>query len=1039
MTGYCLFPDIRDNRVIFVNDNDLWEFNTEDRRIRKIIGGMGIITTPRISPDGKWIAFRSAKSASPGPAEIYLVPSAGGEAIRTTFFGSPMTSIAGWSPEGKLIVSTDSGRPFVRWMELYEFGTESGGPEALNLGPATAIEYSQNGVVLARNSVDLPQWKRYRGGARGKFWKDTRGDGIFSKFLELDGNLTSPMWVGDRLYFISDHEGTGNLYSVNAVGTELRQHTQHSEFFARNARSDGRNIVYQCGGCIYLFDTVKQHTAKLEIETPAARLQTKERFIDTGEFLEECVPDTKGEKVLLVVRGKLFLMGNWDGAVTQLGTHEGVRYRLGAVLHSGNIAAVSDEHGEESIEILDSHGKKLRTVRVEGSVMKLEAAKAKDLIAYSTNRFDIRVLDVSKGSVRAIDRSEYGIVEEFSWSPDGTILAYSFPEKLNASTIRLATVASGRKANVTEPNANDFSPAFDPSGRYLYFLSDRELDPVYDKIIFDLGFPKAARPFAVTLRDDMPSPFIKPAIGEKKETNRALKVDMVGIKNRVEPFPVEGADFVKIRGTSGKALFLSFPVEGLKKYYLYSDEKRKGTLMSYDFDKMECEEIASGITDFALSGDSSQLLLNYGNDIRMVDASRKVEPAAEKKPGKRSGYIDLGRIKATVNPPEEWKEMLRETWRLMRENYWREDMLGRDWTSVHKKYSELLPGISTRYELSDLIREMQGELGTSHSYESGGDYNSESPYIIGSLGADFELRKGSYHIRDIYVGDPANDGEKSPLLSPGVNARKGDRLLSINGVTLSARRPPGQLLENRAGDLVTIVLERGRSRKSYTVRTLKNEKRLLYRAWVEKNRKYVHERTGGRIGYLHIPDMGPNGFAEFHRIYRIETEMDGLIVDVRYNSGGSVSALLLEKLARKRIGYDRPRRGKPIPYPPDSVKGPMVAITNELAGSDGDIFSHGFKLLELGPLIGTRTWGGVIGINPRIKLADGTRVTQPQFAFWFKDVGWGVENYGTDPTIEVEIAPQDYRAGKDPQLERAITEIDRMLGSSKTMLDEPRL
>ncbi len=1037
MNGYYLFPDIKGNSIIFVNDDELWEFDTGEGSVRKIAGGMGIITTPRFSPDGKWIAFRCMKSASQSSAEIYLIPSGGGEATRITYFGSPMTSVAGWSPEGKLIVSTDYGRPFAKWAELHEFDTDGSERRLLNLGPASAIEFGRPGVVLARNSGDLPQWKRYRGGARGKFWKDNSGDGKFGKFLELDGNLTSPMWIGNRLYFVSDHEGTGNIYSVNAAGGDIRRHTQHKDFFARNARSDGRRIVYQNGGDIYLLDPGEKSPEKLDIDTQATRLQTRERFIDTREFLEECVLDVKGENVLLGARGKLFVMGNWEGAAVQLGKHHGVRYRLGTFLHSGRIAAVGDEGGEESIVILNRNDGKMRTIPVDGSVMRLEAAGGSDLIAFSTNRFEISVLDTDRESVRVLDTSDYGIIDEFAWSHDCKHIAYSFPEKMNASSIRLVNVATGKKVNVTLPNANDFSPAFDPAGRYLYFLSDRELDPVYDKIMFDLGFPKTARPFAVTLRDDIPSPFIEPNhAGGGKDKG---KVDYAGIENRVEPFPVEDADYEKIRGVQGKVLFLSFPVEGSKKYYLYSAEKRRGTLVSYDLDKMEREEIAFGVSDFDLSGDASRLLLFYGNEIRVVEAGKKPDAGAEKKPGKSSGYIDLGRVKTTVKPSEEWKQMLRETWRLMRENYWRQDMLGRDWNAVHSKYSRLLPRVSTRYELSDLIREMQGELGTSHSYEIGGDYDSRSPYPIGGLGADFEMRNGVCYIRDIFVGDPANDGEKSPLLSPGVNAAKGDRLLSINGVAISNKVSPQQLLENRSGDLISISLGRGRTRATHTVRTLNNEKRLIYRSWVEKNRRYVHERTGGRIGYLHIPDMGPNGFAEFHRIYRIENEREGLIVDVRYNSGGHVSALLLEKLARKRIGYDRPRRGKTIPYPQDSVKGPMVAITNELAGSDGDIFSHGFKLLNLGPLIGTRTWGGVIGINPRIRLVDGTRVTQPQFAFWFKDVGWGVENYGTEPTIEVEIAPQDYAAGHDPQLERAIAEITEMLRTTRTMLEEPKL
>lgn len=1035
MKSYCLYPDIFENRIVFTSDDDLWLFDLVSGTVRKIAGGLGIITYPRFSPDGKTVAFRVVRYAAQSAAEIYIVASEGGEARRMTFFGSMLTMIAGWTPEGKLVVSSDYGRPFMRFPELFEFDLTSGSYRKMNLGPATAIEYGSAGTVLARNSVDLPQWKRYKGGARGKFWKDDRGNGIFRKFLELDSNLTSPMWIADRLYFISDHEGNGNIYSVDADGSDLKRHTSHTEFFVRNARSDGRRIVYQCGGELYVYTPQEGRSEKLEMDIPSTRMQTEERFVETAEFMEECSMDRTGDSLVIVARGKPFVMKNWDGPVLQLGTRDGVRYRLSRFARSGSVVTVSDEGGEEKIEIFDRSGVRRKTIKVEGSVIALEPSPQGTLFAYATNRYDLTVSDLA-GKRRRIDSSQWGPIDDFAWSPDGKFIAYSIPQGHNASNIRIAAASGGRKTDVTLPSANDFSPAFDPDGRYLYFISDRDLDPTYDRIIFDLGFQNTSRPFAVSLRKDVPSPFISPP-RRSKTAKKNYSIDFDAIERRVEPFPVESSDYSKIRSTGGKVLFLSFPVEGSKKYWLYSGERRKGKLESFDLESRERETFASDVSDFEVSEDRQRLLLLYEKDIRIWDADKKIEGGEERKPGRKTGFVDTGRIKIRIDPVSEWGQMLRETWRLMRDNYWREDMRGIDWDAVYRRYSALLPRLSTRFELSDVIREMQGEMGTSHAYEIGGEYRTSSPYSIGSLGADFELKGSRYVIRDIYVGDPANEGEKSPLLSPGVDVREGDVLVSIDGVELTPSRPPQSVLENRAGDVVSIVTERAGRRREYTVRTLANEKRLIYRTWVERNREYVHRKTHGKVGYLHIPDMGPNGFAEFHRIYRLEVEREALIVDLRYNSGGHVSALLLEKLARKRIGYDRPRRGMPIPYPPDSVKGPMVAITNENAGSDGDIFSHGFKLFSLGPLIGTRTWGGVIGINPRLRLVDGTTVTQPQYAFWFKDVGWNVENYGTDPTIEVEIAPQDYRAGTDTQLERALKEVTSLLSKGEGMVDEP--
>jgi len=368
--------------------------------------------------------------------------------------------------------------------------------------------------------------------------------------------------------------------------------------------------------------------------------------------------------------------------------------------------------------------------------------------------------------------------------------------------------------------------------------------------------------------------------------------------------------------------------------------------------------------------------------------------------------------------------MFREAWRLMRDQFWTQDMAGVDWDAVYRQYLPLLGRVGTRSELSDLLWEVQGELGTSHAYEAGGDYPGEPEHTLGLLGADFEYDPAtdSYRIVRIVQGDSWDPAQDSPLRRPGLDLREGDRLLAINGRRLDRGTGPAPLLVNQAGvDVQLRVARDGEERtRVLSVRTLRDETRARYRAWVNQNRSRVHQISGGRVGYLHIPNMGPGGYAEFHRGYLSEVDRPGLVVDVRYNGGGHVSPLLLEKLSRRRLGYDVPRWGAAIPYPQDSPRGPMVALTNELAGSDGDVFSHVFKMMGLGPLVGKRTWGGVIGVWPRHRLVDGTVTTQPEFAFWFADVGWGVENHGTDPDVVVECTPQDYAAGRDPQLERAL-------------------
>jgi len=1044
MKGYYLYPEIHDDDVAFVSDDDLWVAKIGGLEPRRITVGFGIVSRPKFSPDGRWIAFRGMKGSEQAVAEIYVVPSSGGEARRLTYLGNVSTEVVGWTPNGNVVFSSDWGRPFRGWKELFSVSVEGGEPARLKFGPATAVAFGPK-TVLARNSSDLTHWKRYKGGTRGKFWIEQDGSDGFRKFLELDGNLTSPNWVGERLYFVSDHEGIGNLYSVNMRGEDMQKHSDSKEYYVRNASSDGKRIVYHVGGELFMFDPSRIETLKLEYELPSPRKQREPRFVEPTKFLQDYKLHPMGHMLILTTRGKPYLMGNWEGPVKQLGVRNGVRYYHTAFLAEDNkVVTVSDASGEERIEVWYTAADVSKTLDLDlGHIEKLLPSPKNNRVAVSNNRFELFLVDLDTGATKTLDKSEYGIIDDFDWSPGGEWLAYTFPESNHATSIRLVNVDTGEVVRVTSPTASDYSPSFDPDGKYLYYLSYRYLDPVYDKVVFDLGFPKAAKPFLVTLRKSVGSPFNptpKPPSKDGKAGDQEkpdFSVDVEGIAERVEAFPVDEGDYAKIVGIKGKVVYLSFPVEGAMRRWLFAAGPRtNGVIEAYDLGDLTKDTLISGVTDFKASADRSTLIVRVGDQFRIFRAGEKPDEKAPREPGRKSGWVDIKRLKVWVEPAKEWRQMLRETWRLMRENYWREDLRGLDWEAVYKRYSSLLDRVSTRFELSDVIREMQGELGTSHAYEIGGDYGDERSHPVGGLGADFRFTGEGYEIIKIHEGDPSNEGEKSPLKSAGVGLKEGDVVLAINGDPLSKTLTPQMLLLNRAGEQITLKFKDSTGTREVAVRTLQDERQLLYREWVENNRKHVHDKSNGRLGYVHVPDMGPRGYAEFHRLYPYETERDGLIVDVRYNGGGHVSMLILEKIARKRIGYDKPRRGKPLPYPQDSVKGPLVAITNELAGSDGDIFSHSFKLMGLGPLIGTRTWGGVIGINPRISLVDGTFVTQPQFAFWFKDVGWGVENYGTDPTIEVEIAPQDYAAGVDTQLDRAIEECLRLLDKAN-MLNEP--
>ncbi len=512
-------------------------------------------------------------------------------------------------------------------------------------------------------------------------------------------------------------------------------------------------------------------------------------------------------------------------------------------------------------------------------------------------------------------------------------------------------------------------------------------------------------------------------------------------------FPVEVKRYGQIRGIKGKVLFSSFPAEGALGIGVSDqDEDGKGLLEMYDLEELRLETLFNGLTNFEVSSNGKTLIYRAGNQLRVVKAGEKADSNAAA-PSRRSGWLDLGRIRLSVNPHAEWRQMYREAWRLQRDHFWTEDMSGVDWRAVYERYLPLLERVATRSEFSDLMWEMQGELGTSHAYEYGGDYPPRPSYDQGFLGADFRYDEAAdnYELLRIVPGDVWDPERAAPLHRLGLNLKPGDRLTAVNGRKVGRRRTLGEALVCQANNevYVTFVRQGSETPETFSVKTLGSEFMLRYRAWVERNRQRVHEATEGQVGYVHIPDMGSHGFAEFHRGYLAEVDRPGLIVDVRFNGGGHVSQLILEKLARRRLGYDVSRWGAPTPYPLESVLGPMAALANEQTGSDGDMFCHAFKLMKLGPLVGKRTWGGVIGLAYRDSLVDGGVTTQPEFSFWFEDVHWGVENYGAEPDIEVEMRPQDYLTDADPQLERALAEIMRLLRTNPPTLPDfsqrPRL
>jgi tricorn protease len=1060
--AYLRQPTIHGDSVVFVSDDDLWRVDVAGGSAQRLTAGLSEPSTPCLSPDAQWLAYISRDEQHP---EVYLMPAKGGPARRLTWLG-PDTQVRGWTPQGQILFVSTHGQPFFRNHQAYTLDPAGGMPHALNLGQVNHLAFGPgNARVIGRNTADPARWKRYRGGTAGHLWIDADGSGQFRRMSELRGNLSNPMWIGERIYFLSDAEGVGNLYSCRPDGGDLQRHTDHAEHYARHAQSDGRRIVYQCAAGLWLFDPAADTGRALDIQVPSSRTQATRRFVAADQHLLGAQLHPAGHSLALDVRGKLYTLPLWEGAVRQLGVADGVRHRHGQWLADGDTLVVSsDASGDERIE-LHAQGSVRRLDWDVGHVASLRAAPVGTRVAISNHRNELLLGDTHSGECAMVDRSDAGRCEDLAWSADGEWLAYSFQTTARQRAIKLCEAATQRCTLVTQPEFRDYSPSFDPQGRFLYFLSLRTYDPVYDSVQFEMSFPRAARPYLVALRCGGRAPFEAEPKGMKAdgkgngngngkgedkadaaspETARAMRVDLDGIAQRIAAFPVDESRFGKLAGASqGKVLWTVLPIEGQQGRG--GHKEGSGRLEVFDFDTLRADTLMAKADDFQVAADHATLLVRDGKRLRAIAVDHREDRRSDAgdAPSRKSGWIDLGRVRVSVEPKVEWRQMLREVWRLQRDLFWVADMSGIDWPAMLRRYEPLLQRVATRAELSDLIWELQGELGTSHAYEYDGDHRKPPQVALGHLAADLRLLQGGagYEITRIVRGDTWDAQADSPLNAVGVEARIGERIVAVNGQRVSSSRPPQALLVHQAGCKVELTLASGNgdaaTQRQVLVKALADEVPARYREWVEHNRGWVHERSGGRVGYLHLPDMMADGFAEFHRYFGAECDRDALIVDLRYNRGGHVSELLLEKVARKRIAYNVPRWGRTMPYPEESAAGPVVALCNEHAGSDGDIFAHGFKLMGIGPLVGTRTWGGVIGIWPRHLLVDGTETTQPEYSFWFRDVGWGVENHGTDPDIDVDNAPQDAAAARDRQLETALDTALRLAERSSPEL--PRM
>lgn len=1058
--GYYSQPTIFDQQVVFVSDDDLWSVGLSGGIAHRLTSGLGIVSQPHFSPDGKWVAFVATENGYP---DIYLISALGGAYRKITHVGARI--ISQWKDESTLVIGSGHESWGFKDTYAYELNVNTLDMKKIDLGVATCFYYGPRGSqLLGRYNADSARWKRYKGGTAGRIWLKRSAKEPFKLFLNrIKNQLSFPKFVGDQVYFVSDFEGVANLYRCGMDEKGLKRLTHHLDYYVRSFQCDDKNIVYQCGADIYAFDLETEESRKIEILVPTTGIQTRDRFEPASLYLDGLALHSAASEFVAISRGHTFRVPTFTGAVEEVRPQPDARYSLCEYsFDNGHILQVASNSEHE--EKLVSYDTKARTSEVIlpkqdfGKIWGLRANPKNMVFAITNNRKELYLLDLAKKKLEKIDVGAFSRCSELSWSPDGRYLAYSTQIDKIRTAIKIYDMKAKKTRVAIEPVLHDYSPSFDPEGKYLYFLSIREFYPNYNETHFDLGFPFAGKPYAVSLQGQTPSPFeahlenpkeekkpvgiaakAKKKSADKKSSEKqlAIEIEYDGIDNRIMAFPLPIGGYHSLVGIKGGILYFRKEIAPISDFD-WPTEGKGIDLYSFRFEENSSELFHSSVRSYAINRDRSSMLLYTSRSLRLVSTSSK--PGSDKKEtGKKEGWIDGSRIRLKIDPIAEWKQMYREAWHLQKEHFWRKDMTQVDWDLVYNRYLPILDRVKTRPEFSDLMWEMQGELGTSHCYEYGGDYSKTPDYTnIAFLGAElqFDAKKRCMRIVRIFKGDSwLKDGD-SPLSATGVSLREGDEIYSVNMHKIESFGHFYELLEYKAGHKVELQVKRlasaakrklkgkkGGELEFVTVTTNRSQTDILYRNWVEKNKQYVHQKSKGTVGYVHIPDMGAYGYAEFYRHFIVESQYDSLIVDVRYNGGGHVSQHILKVLAQKILGFDETRYNGLEKYPLYAVTGSIVGLTNEMAGSDGDIFSHSFKMMKLGKLIGKRTWGGVIGINGQYNLRDGTITTQPEFSFWFREGEWYVENYGTDPDIEVDITPEDYSKGRDPQLDRAIDEV----------------
>ncbi len=1050
------FPDVSGDAVVFVEGEDIWTAPATGGPARRLTDDEGQERHPKFSPDGSLIAFTAEIDGNP---DVYVMGADGSNVRRLTYHPAA-DEVVGWHPTENRILFRSARLSAQRYDRLFLISPDGGAPEMLPLHEAGRGSYSPDGSQIVYNRIAREDrtWKRYFGGMAQDLWLydfQTKQD---RQLTDYRGTDRLPMWIGSSVYFVSDRDGPLNIYRYELADGAITRVTDHSDYDVRRASAGGDRIVYEVGGNLWLLDTSTGVTEQIPIEIPTPARETRPYRKKVAEFITHVDVAPAGGRALIVARGDVFTVPAEHGATRDVTSSPGVRERDAVWSPDGkHIAYFSDAGGEYQLWIADPLAEKepMRvTTRANGYPHSPRWSPDSSKIAFTDQTLTLFYVDVASGRVVTVDRAEVepmdvGIeakpIADHAWSPDGRWLAYSKIGLDYVSNLYLYSLEDGSVHIVSSGLFNDFGPVFTRDGRHLLFVSNRRFDPTFCDFEWEMVYKNVAGIYALTLRADgepllpLRSDEVAPAgdanekpggpeIGDAQVT---VRIDFEGLAERIEALPVPAANYRGLAAADGAVYFLDGDDGDFNRFEFRSMPPR--ALKSFDFDEREIETVVPAVDAFSLAADGRHIAWWLGDKVGIVETGGFLTDAHLKAPelgkdrGSKSDTLDLSGLVMTVDPPAEWRQVYNEAWRLERDFFYDPAMHSLDWSALRTKYLLLVDRATCAQDMRFIIGELIGELGTSHTYITTGDRRRQAEEVnVGLLGADWvaDAASGLWAVQKIYDVPDWSGGIVPPLVGPGIDVREGDLLTAVNGETVTTDLPVYAHFQGLAGEQVRLRFLRGGPSHGATIDVVvvpvRSERILRYLDWVEHNRRVVDEASAGRIGYLHLPDTYLGSATEFPKYFYAQTQKEALLIDGRFNGGGLDPDIFLQRLDRRPLSYWTRRYSQDQETPVYATDAHLALITNRQAGSGGDELPFEFQEKKMGPVIGTRTWGGLVGVSMFISLMDGSMLTCPDYRIYTPQGQWVVENEGVTPDIIVENDPAQMMEGHDAQLAKGI-------------------